>query len=637
MSATGSRPLPRRAFLGASAGTVAVGAVTALGGQARAAQPAALPGLGTLQVFVNNVGYEADGPKRLVVGAAHGSGPLAYQLVDTTSGAVVHRGVARFAGPVADWRRASPQVPAVYWTGDFSGLARQSQYIVVAGDADGSDVGWSYPFQIEAHLYERHTMSHVLHYFKGSRSSGPFEKRDRRLPVGQNGTHFVDVHGGWYDATGDLGIHFAQYFQGPTAPYLVTTQAPLTAWVLFASLRQIERRWSDQYTQLRYWLLDEAMYGADWLVRMQPADGSFYWSIDQPEPGNTMADPEDPRWRFLDTVPHSDRPLMVSFRTGGGSAIGALAIASTRRNAETGEYGPRDYLSAAERAFRFLQANNRKLNYGTPDNILDDSEVLIAASELYRATGDQSYLAIARDRAHSLASRVTSKGYWRAGDGSRPFFHPSNAGLPAVSLLSYADLAGGAERARLLEAARRSLQFEIAATQDTVNPFGYARQLVQVADGRRFTTFFYPHDVSPSTQAGGWFQGENARLGSLAAAARLLAVHGGASAPLEQYATDQLNWICGLNPYASCMLNGVGVNNPQYYDVAGTWQFLPQAGGINNGISGLTTDGRGIQYEPGYRSDAFTANWPDDWRIMEQWLPHSTWFLFATAIGPTSA
>jgi hypothetical protein len=137
-------------------------------------------------------------------------------------------------------------------------------------------------------------------------------------------------------------------------------------------------------------------------------------------------------------------------------------------------------------------------------------------------------------------------------------------------------------------------------------------------------------------QAGGWWQGENARIASLAAAARLAARHTGDSefaARLRGYADDQLNWICGLNPYASCMLNGSGLNNPAYYDVAGSWQFLPTAGGINNGICGMNVPGSGILYEPGYRSDEFVSDWPDDWRRMEQWLPHSTWFMYALAIG----
>jgi len=53
-------------------------------------------------------------------------------------------------------------------------------------------------------------------------------------------------------------------------------------------------------------------------------------------------------------------------------------------------------------------------------------------------------------------------------------------------------------------------------------------------------------------------------------------------------------------------------------------------GGVSNGITGATDsdEGRGIVFAPG----------PDDnnWRWLEQWLPHSTWFLLA-ATAMTSA
>ncbi|MGH8115153.1 MAG: cellulase N-terminal Ig-like domain-containing protein, partial [Rhodanobacteraceae bacterium] len=233
---------------------------------------------------MNNVGYEKHGPKRLVIGGSSGSGSLPFRVVDTTSGTVVHRGIAGFAGPVEDWlHHSTPPVPGVYWTGDFSPLIRQGQYVIIVDGGAGAPSGMSFPFKIETDIYARHTMAAVLSYFKGSRSSGQFDKRDKQLPVGQNGKTHVDVHGGWYDATADFGIHFNQVFRGPAAPFLVTTQVPLTAWAMFAAYAQIARRNNQQFTQIGNGLLDEAMYGADFLVRMQPKGGSFYSSINQPE------------------------------------------------------------------------------------------------------------------------------------------------------------------------------------------------------------------------------------------------------------------------------------------------------------------------------------------------------------------
>jgi len=53
-------------------------------------------------------------------------------------------------------------------------------------------------------------------------------------------------------------------------------------------------------------------------------------------------------------------------------------------------------------------------------------------------------------RAKRLMARLTASGqwkdYWRADDGSRPYFHPSDAGLPVISLLEYERIAPPAER-----------------------------------------------------------------------------------------------------------------------------------------------------------------------------------------------
>jgi hypothetical protein len=48
-------------------------------------------------------------------------------------------------------------------------------------------------------------------------------------------------------------------------------------------------------------------------------------------------------------------------------------------------------------------------------------------------------------------------------------------------------------------------------------------------------------------------------------------------------------------------------------------------GGISNGITGaLNDEGRGIVWAAG--PDA------ENWRWIEQWLPHSTWFLLAATV-----
>ncbi|WP_238603506.1 hypothetical protein [Amycolatopsis sp. Poz14] len=198
-----------------------------------------------------------------------------------------------------------------------------------------------------------------------------------------------------------------------------------------------------------------------------------------------------------------------------------------------------------------------------------------------------------------------------------------------ISLLAYTEIADAATVSDVLKVVRRSLEFELAVTAEVPNPFGYARNLVQDGEGKRYSSFFFPHNVTPRVKDQ-WWQGENARIASLATAARLAAPRfpGEFAARLRSYAADQLNWICGSNPYGVCMLDGSGHANPQY-SWLGSWQFLPTSGGIVNGITGLNEDGSGIAWDRGY----VVTGKDDDWRWDEQWLPHSTWYLYAVAVG----
>jgi hypothetical protein len=47
-------------------------------------------------------------------------------------------------------------------------------------------------------------------------------------------------------------------------------------------------------------------------------------------------------------------------------------------------------------------------------------------------------------------------------------------------------------------------------------------------------------------------------------------------------------------------------------------------GGISNGITGQATDGSGIQWTSG-------TSCGEDWRWVEQWLPHAAWYMVAIA------
>lgn len=650
------------------------------------------------RILTNQVGYEPTAAKKAVIQGHAGDRFTTFTIKSYPTGEVVLTGTAHHNGPVLKWKDWD------FWTVDWTGVTVEGIYVIEcapdAGTAGAAAAGAvrSHPILVQKNALERNTLSDVVYYFKGQRSSGLWDKADRKMTFeGKAGA--IDVHGGWFDATGDYGKHLSHLSY---SSYFNPQQVSLTAWSLFMTLRELERRAEPNFKQYQKRLLDEALYGADYLVRSKDPKGSFYITVSGRGPEKK---PEDRRItakadRHIILTPETkdkfrdygrekiagDAAFEAGYREGAGLSIAALAMAAARGGAAgtpghegygvsrgEGDFTAADYLKAAEDAFAFLEKHNLLFTNDGKENIVDDYGALVAATELFRTTGKQVYRQAADRRAASLSGRLASwtpgassaagasteggalatvgtgasgsalpsgtryENYWRADGegGDRPFFHPVDAGLPTVSLLLYADIADAAGRAKAIDAVRKSLGFELAVTAEVANPFGYSRQLVQSKDGAstRRTSFFFPHD----TETAPWWQGENARLGSMAAAARLAAFTFAQSASdsdralassLRAFGLDQLNWILGLNPFDSCMLHGHGRNNIPYmfFD---SYEYTNAPGGICNGITGGYTDPGDIDF--GLRF-AQTGK-DDDWRWAEQWLPHAAWYLYAVALG----
>jgi hypothetical protein len=576
-----------------------------------------------MEILVNHLGYESSGPKKAVLKAcladpADTAAPnarapavsLAFRVLDAAGG-VALKEQARFIGPVPRWK------DWLFWILDFSGLHRQGRYVL---ELPASGLR-SEPFEIADRLLLRRTVPAVLRYFRSQRCGGAWDEADRHVGFYGGRPDRVDVHGGWHDASGDLSKYLSHLSH---ANYLNPQHSPLAVWAFLAAARLLEENERSE-EQMRRELLEEALYGAEFLQRMQDPAGYFYIGVFDRwthEPGERAIS------TFRGQQGQRGDDYQAAYRQGGGLAIAALARASTVVAAGAGRDA---FLQAAARGFTHLEAHNREYLDDRRENIIDDYCALLAAVELSAASGQRRHLRAARRRARSLAGRLgrdgSQTGYWRADRrGERPFFHAAEAGLPVIALLRYAEVEPERERAEAaLRAARRSLGFELAITGEVANPFGYARQYVKPTDGPKRAAFFFPH----RNESGYWWQGENARLASLAAAANLarrcLAWEPELDARLERYATDQLNWILGCNPFDVCMLHGFGRDNPEYEE-----RYPNAFGGICNGITGGFTDEEDIDFLP----SPYAERGEHRWRWSEQWIPHAAWYLLAVCSMP---
>lgn len=314
----------------------------------------------------------------------------------------------------------------------------------------------------------------------------------------------------------------------------------------------------------------------------------------------------------------------MSFRCGGGVAIAALARASTYD--ATGQLSSERCLWDAEEAFSVIQEYNTRSTNDGRENLVDDHTALLVTVGLYIAFDDPH----ANRRAERFMNRHTwtdsYPNYWWADDGERPFIHASDAGVPVVSLPSYHEITDASTKTEVLATVERSLQFELQVTQEVTSSFGYSCQLVQDTTGHRRTEVFFAHD----TETAPWWQSENARLASMATAARMAGPHfwddDAFRERLDRFARHQLRWILGRNPYDVSTLPGTGRNNPGY-PFFNPYEHRGVPGDINNGITCGMRGGVGIAWNRG----GVVTGRDDDWRWKEQWLPQVTSYLLAVS------
>lgn len=564
-------------------------------------------------IHINQVALEAVGPKVAVLELQGGGEASTFRLIDE-AGEVVFTGPLEPSAEFSEWGTGRQ-----YFSADFTSFQGSGSYRIEAETSEG--VLRSAPVFIGEDALFKTTAQALMGYFRTSRHTNDADRHIRIYDTDR----YVDVWGGWKDAGGDNGKYLSHLSY---ANFFNPQQTALVPWALAKSYELAPDLFRE--AELEKALIEEVMWGADYLMRNLDAEDYFYMTVFD-KWGTEGAERVVTAYTGLDGVYTED--YRAAFREGAGIAIAALARAArlSKEAGVTGQMSADKYLKGAERAFAHLEASQGAYGDNGVENIIDDYTALEAAIELFLSTESESYLTAARTRADNLIRRMGDQGFFISDDDSRPYYHGAEAGFPVIALADY--IAIETEQARR-EAAKaviaRALEAQLALTNAVANPFAYARQVFQTYNFKNGMLepgikngFFLPH----ANETGYWWQGESARLSSLATATvlggRQVAADAeggyGITPSYAAFAQAQMDWTLGRNPYDISMLYGFGVKNPPRADSGGDMDL----GGISNGITGAmgSDEGRGITFAPGPDSE--------NWRWVEQWLPHTTWFLLA--------
>jgi hypothetical protein len=540
-----------------------------------------------VRVFVNQVGYEQDGPKTAVVATnffPSGGTTITFQLL-TPEGQAASQVQVPCSGRIHggtpdDWGW-------YFWRADFTPWRTAGTYRAAAVAAAENDApvarGTSPAFKVGRDVVLAETAQRAVDFFFIQRCGFDVpgwhkacHLDDAKLP---DGTH-VDATGGWHSA-GDYNKLMYEHGDGGVV------------FALLAAYRANPRAF-ERHNRNRDGLpdvLDEARWGADFMAKMQiPETGGLRNHVHQ-GPGRSWTRWSAPDVHTDNVIGTADDPVITAGEGSSPLLIGGwarLSVLQAERGIKT------DYLLRAERLWD--HATKRGTQVASP-------HLLLSALEMHRATGRPAYLDAARRAAEALLAQQTTTGRARGAFGTF-------GALPAAALAQLAlDHPGDGLGAKIREAIKLYITF-CASTAD--NPFGFSRQPLQDGD------YFFP----PGMTLGNNFE----VLGRAWAAALIYRLTGDPRA--LAYAADQMDWVLGKNPEALCMFEGKGERNPPRYHHR--YNMIP--GHERGAVPGCVPNGfvrdMGLADRPGFDLSR-GGNRSPSFRTSEPWLVHNLFYLLA--------
>lgn len=359
---------------------------------------------------VNQVGYLPNAPK--IAFLADTEAPATFEIFELEQARSVLSG--KFTGPVID-----PDSADTVFTADFSSLKEPGEYRMVVRYKNATP-SMSYDFSIRPDVYSD-TLLLAARFFYGQRCGtdvdlGPrfpgyryeacHRENEYHASSGKSGP--ANMPKGWHDA-GDYGRYITNSGIATGTLLWAYEFFPQTFGKLSLDIPESGDATPD--------LLDEARWNLEWMLSMQDEDGGV-WHKSTPE-------------KFPDFVP-AERDMSVNYVVGTGEApykstcatadlAAVAAIAARLYQPFDAEFAKRNR-SAAERAFEWAMEHPNVVFVQNPKGVATGEygdknckdELLWAAGELSRTTGEEKYEAYFTKEAPGLLAQIsaTSTASW---------------------------------------------------------------------------------------------------------------------------------------------------------------------------------------------------------------------------------
>jgi len=310
-------------------------------------------------IRINQVGYLEKDVKKAIIGASQDLQGQQYLIKNVQTDQIVLPGTI---GPSVSGRTGD--TPFLFnYTIDFSSIETKGSYIIELQDKTVSHV-----FLIGNDVYKE-VIDSLLYFLQVERCGNTQPKLHKACHLNDATNAPLDLTGGWHDA-GD----FLKFSRNET----YVTYNLLLSYEL--NKEQYKDFFSDSDNNGLADVLDEAMIGIEYLVKLYPNENTFVYQV-----GDFDAD-HSQGWRMPedDKLASNNRPALFKLdRTELSKYAYTLALASTVF---------KDFPQYREEAVRYL--NLAKTAYSKAKTVGSGGfdTLCLAATELYRATAEIAYL-----------------------------------------------------------------------------------------------------------------------------------------------------------------------------------------------------------------------------------------------------